>query len=222
MRHALLTPSPALPATGPRCHDGSMPPIGDGFATPPLDLDAADLLAAIQEGAGADKVMVSSLNAAFEGGQGRRQPAHTNDEWHETQPTRSHRSDQKPEADYEEPEADQEKQATADGPEEHRQAGPLTGGSSPGEVGHEQIVPPARMIVLGFGTQPDTEPVNGGADGELTPERAAAYIAEYATTSPRTSDLATAAPPRTVPGCSASPTTSPASSTPAGTQRHRT
>ncbi len=42
---------------------------------------------------------------------------------------------------------------------------------------------PGGPVVLGFGRQTDTQPINGGPAGELTPERAAAYIAKYATKS---------------------------------------
>jgi hypothetical protein len=42
---------------------------------------------------------------------------------------------------------------------------------------------PDGPVVLGFGRQTDTQPINGGPAGELTAERAAAYIAKYATKS---------------------------------------
>jgi hypothetical protein len=42
---------------------------------------------------------------------------------------------------------------------------------------------PDDPAVLRFGRQTDTQPVNGGAVGELTPERVASYIAKYATKS---------------------------------------
>ena len=42
---------------------------------------------------------------------------------------------------------------------------------------------PDGPAVLAFGAQTDTQPINGGTGGELTPERAAAYIAKYATKS---------------------------------------
>jgi hypothetical protein len=42
---------------------------------------------------------------------------------------------------------------------------------------------PGGPVVLRFGTQTDTQPVNGGPAGEPTPERVAAYIAKYATKS---------------------------------------
>jgi hypothetical protein len=42
---------------------------------------------------------------------------------------------------------------------------------------------PGGPVTLRFGTQTDTQPVNGGPAGELTPERVAAYIAKYATKS---------------------------------------
>jgi hypothetical protein len=42
---------------------------------------------------------------------------------------------------------------------------------------------PGGPVVLGFGRQTDTQPINGGPAGELTAERAAAYIAKYATKS---------------------------------------
>jgi hypothetical protein len=38
-------------------------------------------------------------------------------------------------------------------------------------------------LTLRFGSQTDTQPINGGPAGELTPERVAAYIAKYATKS---------------------------------------
>lgn len=41
---------------------------------------------------------------------------------------------------------------------------------------------PSRLV-LRFGTQTDTQAINGGPSGELTPERVAAYIAKYATKS---------------------------------------
>ena len=42
-------------------------------------------------------------------------------------------------------------------------------------------MPDALPVALGFGDQTDTQAINGGTAGELTPERAAAYIAKYAT-----------------------------------------
>jgi hypothetical protein len=42
---------------------------------------------------------------------------------------------------------------------------------------------PGGPVALRFGTQTDTQPINGGPAGELTPERVAAYIAKYATKS---------------------------------------
>ena len=50
-------------------------------------------------------------------------------------------------------------------------------------VGHPTILNPPADLVLRFGEQVDTQPVNGGPAGELTPERVAAYIAKYATKS---------------------------------------
>jgi hypothetical protein len=44
-------------------------------------------------------------------------------------------------------------------------------------------MPTGRDLVLRFGTQLDTQTVNGGPAGELTPEHAARYIAKYATKS---------------------------------------
>ncbi|HJT04521.1 MAG TPA: replication initiator [Pseudonocardiaceae bacterium] len=44
-------------------------------------------------------------------------------------------------------------------------------------------VPGAADLVLRFGTQLDTQAVNGGPAGELSPEHAARYIAKYATKS---------------------------------------
>jgi hypothetical protein len=44
-------------------------------------------------------------------------------------------------------------------------------------------VPDGPGLVLRFGTQLDTQTVNGGPVGELTPEHAARYIAKYATKS---------------------------------------
>ena len=44
-------------------------------------------------------------------------------------------------------------------------------------------LPDGGGLVLRFGEQTDTQPVNGGPAGELTPERVAAYIAKYATKS---------------------------------------
>jgi hypothetical protein len=44
-------------------------------------------------------------------------------------------------------------------------------------------MPGAPDLVLRFGTQLDTQTVNGGPAGELTPEHAARYIAKYATKS---------------------------------------
>ena len=42
---------------------------------------------------------------------------------------------------------------------------------------------PSAPVVLRFGTQTDTQPINGDPAAELTPERVAAYIAKYATKS---------------------------------------
>ena len=42
---------------------------------------------------------------------------------------------------------------------------------------------PDGTLDLRFGKQTDTQPINGGPTGELTPERAADYIAKYATKS---------------------------------------
>ena len=39
---------------------------------------------------------------------------------------------------------------------------------------------PAGPVVLRFGEQTDTQPINTGQDGALTPERVAGYIAKYA------------------------------------------
>jgi hypothetical protein len=44
-------------------------------------------------------------------------------------------------------------------------------------------MPEGSDLVLRFGTQLDTQTVNGGPVGELTPEHAARYIAKYATKS---------------------------------------
>jgi hypothetical protein len=44
-------------------------------------------------------------------------------------------------------------------------------------------MPKGPALVLRFGTQLDTQTVNGGPTGELTPEHAARYIAKYATKS---------------------------------------
>jgi hypothetical protein len=44
-------------------------------------------------------------------------------------------------------------------------------------------MPTGHDLVLRFGTQLDTQTVNGGPAGELTPEHAARYIAKYATKS---------------------------------------
>ena len=44
-------------------------------------------------------------------------------------------------------------------------------------------LPGDQAVTLRFGEQTDTQPVNGGAVGELTPERVAAYVAKYATKS---------------------------------------
>ena len=44
-------------------------------------------------------------------------------------------------------------------------------------------LPGGDAVVLRFGEQVDTQPVNGGPAGELTPERVAAYVAKYATKS---------------------------------------
>jgi hypothetical protein len=44
-------------------------------------------------------------------------------------------------------------------------------------------LPDAPAVVLRFGSQIDTQPLNGGTAGELTTERAAAYLAKYATKS---------------------------------------
>ncbi|HET9257699.1 MAG TPA: replication initiator, partial [Pseudonocardiaceae bacterium] len=44
-------------------------------------------------------------------------------------------------------------------------------------------IPGGADLVLRFGTQLDTQTVNGGPAGELTPEHAARYIAKYATKS---------------------------------------
>jgi replication initiator protein RepSA len=44
-------------------------------------------------------------------------------------------------------------------------------------------MPTGADLVLHFGTQLDTQAVNGGPTGELTPEHAARYIAKYATKS---------------------------------------
>jgi hypothetical protein len=45
------------------------------------------------------------------------------------------------------------------------------------------VLPGGPDLVLRFGTQLDTQTVNGGPAGELTPEHAARYIAKYATKS---------------------------------------
>jgi hypothetical protein len=42
---------------------------------------------------------------------------------------------------------------------------------------------PGGPVALRFGQQTDTQPINGGPAGELTPERVASYIAKYATKS---------------------------------------
>jgi hypothetical protein len=42
-------------------------------------------------------------------------------------------------------------------------------------------MPDRTGLILRFGEQTDTQAINGGVVGELTPERAAAYIAKYAT-----------------------------------------
>lgn len=42
-------------------------------------------------------------------------------------------------------------------------------------------MPDGPALVLRFGEQTDTQAINGGETGELTPERAAAYIAKYST-----------------------------------------
>ena len=44
-------------------------------------------------------------------------------------------------------------------------------------------LPGGQAVTLRFGEQIDTQPVNGGPAGELTPERVAAYVAKYATKS---------------------------------------
>jgi len=68
-----------------------------------------------------------------------------------------------------------------------------------------------------FGPQTDTQPVNGDETGELTPGRAAAYIAKYATKSARTSGSATGGSPAERWPATASAHTSPDWSGPAGT-----
>ncbi|HET9256644.1 MAG TPA: replication initiator [Pseudonocardiaceae bacterium] len=53
-------------------------------------------------------------------------------------------------------------------------------------AGHVRLtvaIPGGPDLMLRFGTQFDTQTVNGGLVGELTPERAARYIAKYATKS---------------------------------------
>ncbi|MGH4009796.1 MAG: replication initiator [Pseudonocardiaceae bacterium] len=53
-------------------------------------------------------------------------------------------------------------------------------------AGHVRLtveMPDGPDLVLRFGTQLDTQTVNGGPAGELTPEHAARYIAKYATKS---------------------------------------
>jgi hypothetical protein len=44
-------------------------------------------------------------------------------------------------------------------------------------------LPDGQAVELRFGEQTDTQPVNGGGTGELTPDRVAAYVAKYATKS---------------------------------------
>jgi hypothetical protein len=59
-------------------------------------------------------------------------------------------------------------------------------GSPPAGVGHTAPVPtrPANGNLLRFGDQLDVQVIGlGGTDGELTPERVAAYLAKYATKS---------------------------------------
>ena len=48
---------------------------------------------------------------------------------------------------------------------------------------HTASIPRPEQIVPRFGTQTDTQAINDGPAGELTPERVAAYIARYATKS---------------------------------------
>jgi hypothetical protein len=54
-----------------------------------------------------------------------------------------------------------------------------------GGVRHERALPTAvdRANLLRFGEQVDVQVIGDGADGELTPERVAAYLAKYATKS---------------------------------------
>jgi hypothetical protein len=67
--------------------------------------------------------------------------------------------------------------------------------------------PHAPELVLRFGDQLDTQTVNGGPTGELTPEHAARYIANTPPKAPNTSGWATtASPPKHSPDSTSPPT----------------
>ena len=75
-----------------------------------------------------------------------------------------------------------------DEPENHGTSGntrPRPTPSQPptGTTAHTSSIRQTDQLVLRFGTQTDTQAINGGPAGELTPERVAAYIAKYATKS---------------------------------------
>ncbi|HEY9391439.1 MAG TPA: replication initiator, partial [Mycobacteriales bacterium] len=61
--------------------------------------------------------------------------------------------------------------------------GPTPRQAAPCTATHTGSIRRPERIVLRFGTQTDTQAINGGPAGELTPERVAAYIAKYATKS---------------------------------------
>lgn len=60
-------------------------------------------------------------------------------------------------------------------------------------------MPDGPDLVLRFGTQLDTQTINGGPAGELSPEHAARYIAKYATKSAEDFGLGSDASPRSAP-----------------------
>ena len=66
---------------------------------------------------------------------------------------------------------------TRAGAEHLAQSGPVSRGA------HQRTVPANQDVSLCFGKQVDVQPINGDTDGDLTPKRAAAYIAKYATKS---------------------------------------
>ena len=154
---------------------------GDGFTPPDLPLTAADLADAISEAAASVTLVVDlpSDSSASPSSQEEPQP--------EPEPGLPGRPDGVPlPARFLVPHdvggsGENQRSEHHDEPPE-----PLSPGRRPfvSRAGHRTSLPAtSRPATLRFGAQTDTQPITGDTAGDLTPERAAAYIAKYATKS---------------------------------------